>query len=382
MNQTQRYCKHCRAKLEPGQRFCGNCGQTLESFGDSSPAPQDTAEPSQVAAQPAWPPPPPPPSPVFPSSDPAAAAPVFPLPSPAVTPERKNISLTWLWVTFGVIGLLGLCLFVALSIGAYGLLDRSGTAPVIGAMPTQAVQIIQPTAIAILPPTEAAAALPEQPIPTNTLIPEQPNPSNTPIPPNPSDVLTGMQMKEPEYIFDDFSSPALGWDMENDEFGERGIVNEAYSIRVLNPGDTVYSEVPIELYPNHIEFDALVAEGLENGGYGVVCMYQDDDNYFEVSINPDPAYQDFEIYQVQNNELIQIVEPTYTNSFNYYEGIDHIMIDCTLGGISVWINDQVVYDQIIMGQQGEMFLYTYSWLDATGPVEVLFDNLEVWKQMQ
>ena len=216
MNQMQRYCEHCDATLEPGLRFCENCGKLLEAPGDSSPAPLYTAAPPQTAGQPAMLPPPPP---VYPSSDPPTAAPVFPLPSPAATPKRKGRSLTWLWVTIGVMGLLGLCLIVALGIGAYGLFDGSGTVPVIGALPTQAVQINEPTATAILPPTEAATANPEQSIPTNTPIPEQPTPTNTPIPPippNPTDALTGQQVKEPGHIFDDFSSPAIGWEMEND----------------------------------------------------------------------------------------------------------------------------------------------------------------------
>ena len=41
-----------------------------------------------------------------------------------------------------------------------------------------------------------------------------------------------------------------------------------------------------------------------------------------------------------------------------------------------------MFEQQIQGKNGKMYLMVKTYTDTTQPVEVLFDDVEVWKQMQ
>ena len=47
-----------------------------------------------------------------------------------------------------------------------------------------------------------------------------------------------------------------------------------------------WAYLPVDFTPQAVEFDAALAPGFEQGAYGVLCHYQDQDNYHYVAIDP------------------------------------------------------------------------------------------------
>jgi hypothetical protein len=166
-------CPHCGAEVPGGDRFCGECGQSLQAAADTQqtmyapavqePAVQTPVEPSR------WPPPQsavPPQAASWPQSPPVAA-PASGIPG---TGARKR-RFPWL---IAVIVVLGLCVICAGGgTAAYFLVLRPRLASTGGAILTAVVTaVVTPSDVIVSTPVAAVTATPTAtPVPTSTFTP-------------------------------------------------------------------------------------------------------------------------------------------------------------------------------------------------------------------
>lgn len=221
---------------------------------------------------------------------------------------------------------------------------------------------------------------------------ERPALTEVPVLPESSSSLTGAQQVRDTYLYDDFSSDALGWPVFND--GKTIIQYEdgQYSFHIKESEYYDWSYVPITFGPTDISFDVNGLDGPQNGTFGVLCGYQDENNYDYVEFSlGDRSYM---IGQYVNGEDIPLTQKNAqgqywqeANALNQSpSAANRIAISCYPDFITLYINDTWVTEASVQkpfDNLGEMalFVYAYSSPDKNG-YKVFFDNVEVFTPAQ
>ena len=333
------FCTNCGAKLEPGVRFCDNCGQPV---GANTPAP---------------------------------VRPTMP-----VTPPRQR-RFPWWTLILGA-GCLGVVCLAVVALGGLAYFsDLNIVLPAFSAQATQAA----PTYAPVLTQPEQPAQ-PTNP-PTPTLVP-----SATVAPTDSGPTLTGEQRLDDHSLFDDFSSDALDWPVFDDGKTILKYENQAYSFQIAEADYADWAYFPVNFVPYEIRFDVQGLPGRQDGTFGVYCQYQNADNYYYAEFGlQDNSYI---LAQILNGEDIPLTKQNTVGQFWYKtntfksstEAVNRIGVSCYLDSITLFINDQMV-DQVSVqqpfDQPGEAAFFVYAF-DFAGPegYKVYFDNVEAWQPVQ
>jgi hypothetical protein len=277
------YCKKCGKALAPGATFCKYCGAPL-------------------------------PSAASPSARPALAPP---------TPAKTDTHSCFL-VGFGIVA--GACLFLALLavilIGLRRLKPTSITliptpSPVPTNPPAAASITPQPTKTH-LPPTRTAAA------PTKS--PTKASPSKTPVLP----------------FSDDFTNPGSGWKiLSNADFTLGYTVDHLYVIGVKQPKQSNYA-IPPYSFTKPLKNYSITLHGKTAisgmGAFGVLCDYQDDQNYYRVAIS---GIQ-YSIGKMVKGKYTQLTSPYWKELINEradVNGYYQVGVSCFDGTIVLQVGD-------------------------------------------
>ena len=133
------------------------------------------------------------------------------------------------------------------------------------------------------------------------------------------EVMIGSLVEEPAEIptgssilyQDDFSNQNSGWDVGGGDSADRRYAGGRYEIEVItdnfyawsNPGRTFGDVV--------ITTTAQAVESTGEGDYGVLCRYQDTDNFYALEISEDGYYS---IWKAEDGEFIALVDWEYSSS--------------------------------------------------------------------
>jgi hypothetical protein len=204
--------------------------------------------------------------------------------------------------------------------------------------------------------------------------------------------LTGSQVLEEYYLFDDFSSDALGWPIYDDGKTVLKYENQAYSFQILEPDYYDWVYIPVDFSPPEIWFDVQGPSGSQDGTFGVFCRFQDEENYYYVEF--DLADNTYVIGQILNGEFVPLTEED--ESGQYWRSasplhasptaINRIGVGCYKDIITLFVNDEWV-DEVSVSKPfsplGDVafFVYAYDFADENG-YKVIFDNVEVWAPVQ
>ncbi len=391
MTENLIYCEHCGAKLITGANFCEVCGKQVTKPAAAQPyqAPPP-AQPYQAPPAPAAPPPaasrvdPPYPEPAF------ASAPAAPAAQPYQPPQSKQKSILWPILGGGCcLGLLcGGLVAVALIIFANSpevqeitrmLTPEAGqiTIPTITSVPKQPAQNAEPPLIdpATVPNPEPTRTEGDKPTAVPVFVED-------PVTIWPQDI--GQELSD-TYFTDDFSSFQFDWSDTQSDVALYGIEDGHYTIHVLQQEYTAWAYLPTEFDPTFIGFDAAVVPGFDNGAYGVMCYYQDKDNYYFVSI--DPGNKEYSIGYMEGGEYYELMQnmwmpSTYLNDSPY--AVNNIQVACDPDMITLYINNELEAQPSIETQQGGWVAITgETWKNMQpGGFKVLFDNLYAFIPVQ
>lgn len=248
-----------------------------------------------------------------------------------------------------------------------------------------------PSAVAPPIPIPLATSAIQTDVPAPTLIPEilPGEPQSTE---EPTSSLTGNQRVNEHYLFDDFSSTALGWPEFND--GKTIIQYEdgQYSIQITEPDYYDWAVMPLDFEPFELSFDVKGLPVTQNGTFGVFCQYQDPENYYFIEFDlENRSYiigQYFQDERIMLSDGISSANPwQIANAFQLLPNeTNHISISCYQDFINLYINDEWVTEVIVQhpfDTMGEMafFVYAFEFEDNDG-YKVFFDNVEVYKPVQ
>ncbi|HBX69059.1 MAG TPA: hypothetical protein DEH25_06675 [Chloroflexi bacterium] len=372
-----RFCQYCGNAMEPDWQFCEHCGGQ-PAVPESSPPPDNDAT---VFRPPVVVPPAPAPRPAPVATPAPRSAPIYAQPVQSVQAASKSPKKWLLPVGIGCIVLTCLCVCA----GAGFLLISNLNTGSESMPPTPISEIAPAPTNAPLQPSDTPQA-PLSPDPT-----EAPAPTAD-IPPTPwptaEDQLTGNQSRSDTAIFDDFfSSKALGWSEYDDGTTIIQYENETYSFQVIEAEYYDWAYAPVDFWPNAIQFDVWGLPGTQKGTFGVMCQYQDADNYYYVEI--DLSTREFVMsvnragehtpltFPDQNGQYWLIADPLTVSP----DEANRIDLLCYQDYMVLVINEALVWHADIpdpFPNPGDIALFVYAYPYA-GPqgYKVYFDNVGV-----
>lgn len=370
-------CEYCGAQLARDANFCEKCGKPARK--------QPVAQPYSAQVPP-------------PSSTPPQAPSASRYAPPAYTaapvqPAKQKLTL---WIILGAGGCLTFLCIALIAVGVIFFMRSRpdgqeasilpSPEPVQSRLSTEIPAPEQPTqAIEAPDPTQAPADVPTLALPlaeTQAPAPVDPTqPAETIItwPGNIGQELSGA------YFKDDFSTDKYGWSKEQDEVSAFAFEEGHYALHVLMANYSSWAYLPTDFNPSSIGFDAAVVQGYEQGAYGVMCHYQDEQNYYFVSI--DPLNKEYSIGYVLNDEYFSLMNdmwmPAYFLNDSPY-AVNNILIACDSDMITLFVNNELEAQASTETQLGgEVAIFGETWEDTPeSGFKVLFDNLNAYIPVQ
>jgi hypothetical protein len=181
----------------------------------------------------------------------------------------------------------------------------------------------------------------------------------------------------PVLFQDDFSDKAGGWTtlqadnklIAYDQGGLRFFMNQSQFDYWSRPG-LRFSDV-------HIEVDAAKKAGPDDNDYGLICRYQDENNFYSLLISSDGYYG---ISKMQNGEhsLIGADGMQVSQAITKGDGVNRISADCIGSTLSLSVNGKKLFEvKDTDFSSGDVGLIAGT-ADQPG-VDVVFDNFIVTK---
>jgi hypothetical protein len=182
------------------------------------------------------------------------------------------------------------------------------------------------------------------------------------------------------YFQDDFSNTFSGWDRVSGSDGVTNYADGAY--RIFSAVTDYYMWATSgRSFPNdvRIEVDATKMGGSDADVFGVLCRYQDKDNFYILMISGDGQAG---IAKRSAGGLVMLSGESLAFHLEIRRGAatNHLRADCSGDGLSLYVNDVLVADATdneFSGGDAGLWLGAYDWPGA----DVLFDNFVVKKPL-
>ncbi len=174
---------------------------------------------------------------------------------------------------------------------------------------------------------------------------------------------------------DDFSDPGSGWSKGKDNAslidyvagGLRIYIRESHAARVSTPG--------LSFKDAQIEVDATRLTGPENNSFGVVCRFQDKNNFYFFQISSDAYYG---IGKYKDGKLSLIGTSQMQSNDAIARASNHVRADCTGDILRLFVNGRKIgeaRDQDFSTGDVGLIAGTF---EAAG-TDIYFDNFTVIK---
>ncbi len=180
---------------------------------------------------------------------------------------------------------------------------------------------------------------------------------------------------------DDFSNVNSGWDRSTNNTYLTDYANGGYRINIIPASYAVFAN-PYQSFQNdvRVEVDATKIGGpIDNNAYGVICRYQDVDNYYFFYISSD-GYVGIGIDNAGTKSFISSSDGymTSVSSINQDGATNHIRADCIGNTLTLYVNGTQVAsatDSSFTGGDVGLVARTF---DVAG-TDIMFDNFFVYK---
>ncbi len=298
-------------------------------------------------------------------------------PTQPTAPARKGGS--GLPIILGGVGLVGV-VCVGIIVAAAVFFVRTGSAGASIVPPLAGTQLSSLAATST--PTRAPAPTKEAPVEELPAAPSEAG--STGANDGTWSVDIGQQLSD-TYIAENFANNDNGWSESSDDNRSWAYEDQRYALHIKTGDYVAWAYLPVDFTPQVIGFDAALAPGLEQGAYGVLCYYQDKDNYHYVAI--DPVNQEYGIGKFINNEDTMLLDDWWVPAAHMQtspDAVNRIKVVCLPDKISLYINDQLETEVAVgPAAAGRAAVYAETWEDMPAEgFKVLFDNLYANLQAQ
>jgi hypothetical protein len=177
---------------------------------------------------------------------------------------------------------------------------------------------------------------------------------------------------------DDFSRPESGWDRYHDDVYSADYEQGTYHVRLFAADTEVWARPHLDLTDVRIEVIATKVAGPDDNIYGVVCRYQDADNFYFFVISSD-GYAGIGVHK--NGEGILLSEDTMQPADVVQTGNTSNLIRAVCDGerLRLHVNGILVtsVEETEKWTEGDAGLIVGTF--AEPEVEIEFDNFSVSK---
>jgi hypothetical protein len=176
---------------------------------------------------------------------------------------------------------------------------------------------------------------------------------------------------------DDFSDPSSGWSQTVSANGSLGYIDGVYRMVVQSAGYDLWA-VSGQTYGDvQIEVDATRLAGPLSNRFGLICHYQDMDNFYFFIISSDGYYA---IGKNKNGTVSLLGQKmmAYSAAIVPGNGLNHLRFDCIGNTLTGIVNDQSIAstsDADFSGGDAGLIAGAFD----EGGVDVTFDNFMVIK---
>ncbi len=145
--------------------------------------------------------------------------------------------------------------------------------------------------------------------------------------------------EEIPFLHETFAQWDSGWDQFENEIGVAHYGTDIYAIEVRQPNQFLWSNPGIES-PQNVRIKALIEKisGDNDDFYGVMCRYQNEDNFYAFLISSDGYAGIFK--RVNGGELQPVSGATMLPSDAVSKGLgeNYIEADCVGSHLALWVN--------------------------------------------
>ena len=180
-----------------------------------------------------------------------------------------------------------------------------------------------------------------------------------------------------ELYHDDFSDNSAGWPQTISINGSLGYIEGTYRMVVQSPGYDLWAVSGHTYRDVQIEVDATRLAGPVSNRFGLICRFQDIENYYFFIISSDGYYTMGKVYNDETSLLGQVMM-VYSSAIMQDNGINHLRFDCIGDTLKGYVNGQLIAATNSSDfSGGDAGLITGSFDE--GGVDVTFDNFVVKK---
>jgi hypothetical protein len=178
-------------------------------------------------------------------------------------------------------------------------------------------------------------------------------------------------------FYDDFSHTISGWDVQQGVQGSSGYDFGQYVLKVADPSLDLWGTAWLDFADVQIEVDAVRTAGPESASMGVICRYQDADNFYFAVITSH-GYAGIGAYEEGGFRLLSGDGLQSTASVKGGSQVNHLRFDCVGSTLTLYVNGyQALMVEDARLTSGDVGLIAGS-LEQAG-VEVAFDDFVVFE---
>jgi len=183
--------------------------------------------------------------------------------------------------------------------------------------------------------------------------------------------------EDPILFKDDFSSQKSGWVTSEDSRSFSGYALEGFQLRSEIPNFQFWSVPGLNFKDVHVYTKVRKINGPDDNLFGLICRYQDPQNFYALIIGSDGYYGVFKVID-GHQALIDQVHLDFSEVINRGNSENEIHVLCEGENLVLIVNDtQLLFVQDTSLAHGDVGLIAGNF--SVPGVNVLFDNFIVLK---
>ena len=145
---------------------------------------------------------------------------------------------------------------------------------------------------------------------------------------------------DPSALFsDDFSDPDSGWDRVQADEGVTDYDNGRYRIFVDQSQHDYWANPGLSFTDVQVEADATKIGGPDDNDFGLVCRYQDNENFYAFLISSDGYYSIMK-YSGGSSETLGADAMLSTDAVIQGDSTNHLRADCIGDSLTLYANGE------------------------------------------
>ena len=141
---------------------------------------------------------------------------------------------------------------------------------------------------------------------------------------------------------DDFSDPDSGWDRVQVDTGLTDYDNGRYRIFVDEAQHDYWANPGLSFTDVQVEVDATKIGGPDDNDFGLVCRYQDEENFYALLVSSDGFYAILK-YSGGSSEILGTDSWPPSDAINQGSATNHIRADCIGDSLTLYANGEQLH---------------------------------------